>query len=138
MSSRQGSVDLHVNEPYFNAYHENIVVDAVTARPVAVNVARMRIHRPGLLEAFWINRFADSEKALRAWFYEARNASWNTPTELKAQFRNASILKAGRAVFNICGNKYRLVVRIDYRAQIALIRWIGTHSEYDGIDAEDV
>lgn len=85
-----------------------------------------------------MTHYADSEKSLRAWFQEARNASWNTPTELKAQFRNASILKAGRAVFNICGNKYRLVVRIDYHAKIIMIRWIGTLADYDEIDAEIV
>lgn len=117
---------------------ENIPVDTTRLGPVAELFACMRIHRPGLLEAFWTDRFADSEKALRAWFHEARNASWSTPAELKAQYRNASILKAGRVVFNVCGNKYRLIVRIDYRAQIVLIRWIGTHEEYDDIDPENV
>lgn len=117
---------------------ENIPVDTARQGLVAELFACMRIHRPGLLEAFWTVRYADSEKALRAWFFEAKSASWRTPAELKAQYRNASILKAGRVVFNICGNKYRLIVRIDYGAQIMLIRWIGTHEEYDDIDPENV
>jgi mRNA interferase HigB len=97
----------------------------------------MRIHRPGLLKAFW-TQHPDAERFLRAWFQEARNASWSTPAELKAQFRSASILKGSRVVFNICGNKYRLIVRIDYAAKIVLLRWIGTHADYDDIAAEEV
>jgi mRNA interferase HigB len=97
----------------------------------------MRIHRPGLLKAFWTS-YPDAERSLRAWFQEAKHASWGTPSELKAQYRNASILKGGRVVFNICGNKYRLIVMINYSAQIVVVRWICTHAEYDGVSAEAV
>ncbi len=97
----------------------------------------MRIHRPGLLEAFWTT-YPDAERSLRAWFQEARNASWGTPSELKAQYRSASILKGGRVIFNVCGNKYRLIVRVDYNAKIVVIRWIGTHAEYDSISVEQI
>jgi len=97
----------------------------------------MRIHGHGLMQNFWTN-FPDAEKSLRAWFYEAKSASWSTPAELKAQYRNASILKGGRAVFNICGNKYRLVVHINYEAGIVLVRWLGTHADYDNISAEQI
>jgi mRNA interferase HigB len=97
----------------------------------------MRIHRPGLLQAFWTG-FPDAERSLRAWFQEATHASWSNPAELKAQYRSASILKGGRVVFNICGNKYRLIVQINYEAKIVLVRWIGTHAEYDDISAEDI
>ncbi len=74
------------------------------------------------------------EKPVQAWLAEARNATWKTPHELKEQYANASILKGGRVVFNLKGNKYRLVVRIDYRMQIVRIEKIGTHDEYDGWD----
>src|SRR5690242_3937425 len=97
----------------------------------------MRIHRPGLLQAFWTDN-PDAEKSLRAWFQEALAASWSNPAELKGQYRHASILKGGRAVFNICGNKYRLVVQINYEAGIILVRWLGTHAEYDTISAEQI
>jgi mRNA interferase HigB len=97
----------------------------------------MRIHRPGLLQAFWTS-YPDAEKSLRAWFQEAKAASWKNPAELKAQYRSASILKGGRAVFNICGKKYRLVVQINYEAGIILVRWLGNHAEYDAISAEQI
>ena len=74
------------------------------------------------------------KKPVQAWLAEARNATWKTPHELKEQYSSASILKGGRVVFNLKGNKYRLVVRIDYRMQIVRIEKIGTHDEYDGWD----
>ncbi|NOQ51411.1 MAG: type II toxin-antitoxin system HigB family toxin [Desulfuromonadaceae bacterium] len=87
------------------------------------------------IREFWEQRFPNSEQALKAWYAEAKGANWQSPTDIKAQYRNASILKGGRVVFNICGNKYRLVVAIDYEASIVLIRFVGTHKEYDAIDA---
>jgi mRNA interferase HigB len=79
-----------------------------------------------------------AEKELSAWFYEARHARWETHADVKEMYRSASILKDGRCVFNICGNKYRLIVRIDYGHGIIYIRWIGTHGDYDQINAEEV
>jgi mRNA interferase HigB len=69
---------------------------------------------------------------------EAKMAKWKTPQDIKNQFRNASVLKGGRIVFNICGNKYRLIVLILYEAQIVYIRFVGTHKEYDAINAEEI
>jgi len=80
----------------------------------------------------------DSEQPLRAWFAEAESACWARPSELKAQFLNASILRDGRAVFNIAGNKYRLVAWINYPYGVLYIRFIGTHAEYDRIDAQEI
>ena len=80
----------------------------------------------------------DSEQALKAWYAEAKAASWSTPAEVKAQYRSASILKGRRVVFNICGNKYRLVVKINYDYKVVYIRFVGTHGEYDKIDVESV
>jgi mRNA interferase HigB len=78
------------------------------------------------------------KKHLDAWYAEAEKASWTDPAELKAQFRTDSIVSAERVVFNIKGNDYRLVVAINYHYQILLIIWLGTHKEYDKIDASTV
>ena len=95
----------------------------------------MRVIAKRTLREFW-QRFPDAEQALKAWHAEAEAATWQSPAEIKAQYRNASILKDSRVVFNICGNKYRLVVKINYRHAMILIRFIGTHKEYDAIDTE--
>ncbi|MEA3544044.1 MAG: type II toxin-antitoxin system HigB family toxin [Thermodesulfobacteriota bacterium] len=87
------------------------------------------------LREFWDDRFPDSEQALKAWYAEAKSANWQSPTDIKAQYGNASILKRGRVVFNICGNKYKLIVKINFSASIVYIRFVGTHKEYDTIDA---
>ncbi len=79
---------------------------------------------------------ADAKEALEAWYQHTLKADWATPVELKRQFKNASILRDGRAVFNIAGNKYRLVVWINYAYRIVYIRFIGTHVQYDKIDVQ--
>lgn len=97
----------------------------------------MRVIAIKRLREYW-QKEADSERALRAWYAEAEAADWKTPAEIKATYQNASILKNGRAVFNICGNKYRLVVRIRFDHSTVYIRFIGTHREYDAIDANTI
>lgn len=86
---------------------------------------------------FW-KRFPDSKGTLESWYAEVKSAQWKTPAEIKAQYRNASILKGSRVVFNICGNKYRVIVKINFSASIVYIRFVGTHKEYDTIDAESI
>lgn len=78
------------------------------------------------------------ENSLKAWYYETRHAEWNNANEIKQKYGNASILKNGRVVFNICGNNFRLIVGVNYGRKIVYIKWIGTHEEYDAIDAEEV
>lgn len=73
-----------------------------------------------------------------AWYCEVVKADWSTPNEVKRQFGNASILKDGRVVFNIAGNKYRLVAWINYPYRVLYIRFLGTHAQYDRIDAQTV
>jgi len=89
-----------------------------------------------------LREFCDSDAgakaALDAWYHEARKANWKTPNEIKERYRHASIVGNNRVVFNIAGNKYRLVVRIDYSAGIIFIRFIGTHADYDKIDVEEI
>jgi mRNA interferase HigB len=95
----------------------------------------MRIIKLKTLKEFWELR-PDSEKALRAWYAEAKSADWNTSADIKALYNSASILKNFRVVFNICGNKYRMIVKIKYPFSTVYIRFLGTHKEYDQIDAE--
>ena len=97
----------------------------------------MRVIAKRALRKFW-GRFPDAENALKTWFAEAERARWSAPGEIKAQYRSASFLKDNRVVFNICGNKYRLVTKISYKNGIVLIRFVGTHKEYDAVNAEEV
>jgi mRNA interferase HigB len=97
----------------------------------------MRIISKKTLKDFW-ERERAAQCELEAWHAEAKNAEWTTPAEVKAQHGNASILKDGRVVFNICGNKYRLVVWINYAFFTIYVRFVGTHAEYDEIDAQTI
>ncbi len=80
----------------------------------------------------------DSEGPLRAWLAEVLKAQWTSPADIKARYPHASFVGNDRVVFNIGGNKYRLIVRIDYAARVVLVRFIGTHAEYDDVDAASV
>lgn len=82
--------------------------------------------------------YVDSKAALEAWYQHTAKADWATPAELKRQFKNASILQDGRVVFNIAGNKYRLVVWINYAYRVVYIRFIGTHAQYDKVDVQTI
>jgi mRNA interferase HigB len=90
----------------------------------------------------WLNALArrhpDANPGLDAWFHEAEDADWANPAQLKDQYATASILKNGRVVFNVGGNKYRLVVRINYAYRVVYVRFAGTHREYDQIDAQEI
>ena len=86
---------------------------------------------------YW-QRVPESEQPLKAWFSEAQKAQWNSPSDIKEKYRSASFLKGNRVVFNICGNKHRLIVRINYDSKTVFIRFVGSHSEYDKINAEEV
>ncbi len=91
-----------------------------------------------LREFFEKPEYADSEISLRAWYYDAKVAEWESSNDLNLQYKNASIVGEGRVVFNIKGNDYRLVVAIDYEFQVIFIRFIGTHSQYDKIDVKTI
>ena len=75
---------------------------------------------------------------MKAWFREAAASDWASPVDVKSRYRHASVLKGNRVVFNIGGNKYRLVVQINYDFRIVYIRFVGSHEEYDKVDAETV
>lgn len=97
----------------------------------------MRVIAVSTLRAFWA-RHPAAEQALKAWHEEATNANWGQPADIKAQYRSASILKNRRVVFNIKGNDYRLIVAVAYQLQIVYVKFVGTHTEYDAVDAETV
>ena len=99
----------------------------------------MRIIAFRTLKEFWVKpEFRDAEASLRAWYHVAKNADWKNTSELKQQFRNASIIGESRVVFNIKGNHYRLVVAVEYEFQIIFIRFIGTHKQYDRINVKTI
>lgn len=99
----------------------------------------MRVIAKRTLREFWKQRHRrDAEEPLKAWHQNAEAADWPTPGDVKDDYANASILGDNRVCFNIAGNKYRLIVHINYPYRIVLIKFIGTHAEYDEIDAETV
>jgi mRNA interferase HigB len=97
----------------------------------------MRVIAKKTLKDYW-EREPGAKAPLQAWHAEARNADWSSPADVKAHYRSASILKDGRVVFNIGGNKYRLVVWINYEFFTIYVRFVGTHLEYDKIEAQTI
>ena len=97
----------------------------------------MRVIAKSTLREFW-KKHADSEQQLKSWFRETEKTSWETINDLKKDYPKASILKDNRIVFDIKGNNYRLIVKFNFEYQICWIRFIGTHAEYDKIDANEI
>jgi mRNA interferase HigB len=100
----------------------------------------VRVIALGKLKAF-LDRsraYSDAREPIMAWYQQVRVADWVSPAEVKHAVRSASILKDGRAVFNIAGNKYRIVVWINYPYRVVYIRFVGTHRQYDAIDAQTI
>lgn len=91
------------------------------------------------LRDFWSKpNCQDSEQQLRAWYAEAKKADWKTPNDIKKRYKSASFLVNNRVIFNIKGNSYRLIVAIKYEFKIIYIRFVGTHKQYDEIDAKTI
>jgi len=97
----------------------------------------MKVIAVGALRNFW-DRHPESEQALKAWYDEARHAVWRTPQDIRNRYASASFVGHNRVVFNIKGNDYRLIVAVAYRFQAIYIKFIGTHTEYDRVDAATV
>ena len=99
----------------------------------------MRIITKKRLKDFWeVKKYMDSEQSLKDFIENVKNSEWKNSNEVKDVFRNCSIVGDNRIVFNICGNKYRLVTHINYVTQIVYIRFIGTHKQYDEIDVKTI
>lgn len=94
----------------------------------------MRIFSFSTIQSFW-SVHPDAKEPLTYWFEVAEGATWNNSMEVKTTFRSADILSADRVVFDIKGNDYRLIASINYTYKALYIKWIGTHKEYDRIDA---
>ena len=94
------------------------------------------IARKPLLE--FSSEHPDAQAGLETWYQEVKAATWKSSADIKIQYRSASIINNRRVVFNICGNKFRLVVDINYPAKLVFIRFVGTHKEYDRIDVESI
>ena len=97
----------------------------------------MRVIAKKILRDFWA-KHSDSEQQLKSWYQEANNAEWKSPNEIKTKYSSASIINNDRIVFNIKGNNYRLIIKINFDYQIIWIRFIGTHSEYDRINVSEI
>jgi mRNA interferase HigB len=97
----------------------------------------MRIIAKGTLRDFW-ERFPDAEVWVLAWYREVEKEDWDTPAKVKAKYGNASIVGDNRVVFNIKGNDYRLVVKLNYTYRVVYVRFVGSHAEYDKINVEEV
>ena len=100
----------------------------------------MRIIAKRTLRRFWEShaRHLRARTPLERWYAQARKANWAAPADVKREYGDASVLHGGRVVFNIGGNRFRLVVRIDYRSRTVYVRFVGTHEEYDEIDATTI
>ncbi len=97
----------------------------------------MRIIAKRTLRVYW-EREVRAEQPLKAWYAIARKADWSSPADVKATYGSASIIAGDRIVFNIGGNRYRLIIRFDYPRRIGFVRFVGTHAEYDRIEASQV
>ena len=97
----------------------------------------MRIIAKSTLQAFW-RRHPDAEGSLLAWYREVLKEDWESPAKVKEKYRSSSVVGGNRVVFNIKGNDYRLVVKINYPYRMIYVRFVGTHAEYDKTDVEEV
>ena len=103
----------------------------------AVYNGRMRIISRKALRDSW-EKHPDARQPLQAWYADVKHADWKSPSDIKAAYRNASFLANNRVVFNIKGNRYRLIVAVQYQFGIVYIRFVGTHNEYDKVDAAKI
>lgn len=100
-------------------------------------LSNLRIIAKKTLRDFWLIH-SNCEQQLKSWFQETSKAAWKNPGDIKLEYPSASILSDNRIVFNIKGNNYRLIVKINYDYQMIWIRFLGTHAEYDKINANTI
>lgn len=97
-------------------------------------LCKVRVIAKKTLKDFWV-KYSDCEEQLKAWHKEASEARWASPQDIKDDYPSASFLQDNRVIFNIKGNKYRLIVKINYDFGLIWIRFVGTHAAYDKINA---
>ncbi|MBM4319551.1 MAG: type II toxin-antitoxin system HigB family toxin [Deltaproteobacteria bacterium] len=98
----------------------------------------MRIIARKTLKDFWEAGHADEEQPLKAWFAEVERAEWASMADIKARYAHASVIDAERVVFNIGGNKYRLVAKVWFPGRTVWVKFVGTHAEYDNLDVSSL
>lgn len=100
----------------------------------------MRVIALSTLRNFWAGKaaYSDAREPVLAWYRHVLKADWRSPADVKREFASASVLRDGRVVFNVAGNKYCVVVWINYPYRVVYVRFIGTHSQYDKIDAQTI
>ena len=111
-----------------------MLVDTILGTPY---YPAMRVIAKSTLQAFW-RRHPDAEGPLLAWYREVEKEDWDGPAKAKAKYRSASFIRGNRVVFNIKGNDYRIIVKINYPYRMVYVRFVGTHTEYDKIDATTI
>jgi mRNA interferase HigB len=97
----------------------------------------MRVISKASLVRFWV-KHPNSKQALQTWFEDVSHAKWSRPQDIKARHANASFVGSNRVVFNIKGNDYRLIAAVAYRFSAVYIKFVGTHQQYDAVDAATV
>jgi mRNA interferase HigB len=97
----------------------------------------MRIFSLRTVRDFW-NKHPDAEIPLRTWYKDTLKSKWNNPMDVKQYRRDVSIIANNRVVFNIKGNNYRLIVEIEYSSEVVFVQFVGTHKEYDRVDAATI
>ncbi|MEL7589895.1 MAG: type II toxin-antitoxin system HigB family toxin [Anaerolineaceae bacterium] len=97
----------------------------------------MRIISRRTLRVFW-EKHPDACVPLQTWFHDVQLATWNSPADIKKVYQNASFVANNRVVFNIKGNRYRIVVMVVFQYGVVYIRFVGTHEEYDRIDVTTI
>ena len=100
----------------------------------------MRVIALSTLRTFWRSNpaHAEAREPILAWYRQVLKSDWASPADVKREYGSASILRGGRVVFNIAGNRYRLVVWINYSYRVVYVRFVGTHAQYDRIDAQSI
>jgi mRNA interferase HigB len=109
----------------------------VTLLTLHGNFKYVRVIAKRILRDFW-EKHKDCEEQLKSWYRETEKSEWNKINDLKKEYPGASIEKNNRVVYNIKGNRYRLIVKLNFEFQICWIRFIGTHAEYDKVDANNI
>jgi len=127
----------HSRSRWAPAEKKKAVTNMVTFCIFASNFFDLRVIAKRTLRDFW-HKHADCEEQLKAWYRETEKSEWKNINELKSEYPSASILKDNRIVYNIKGNNYRLIVKFNFEYGICWIRFIGTHAEYDKIDANNI
>ena len=97
----------------------------------------MRVLSRKSLRQFW-EKHPDARQPLQSWYTDVKHANWKRPSDIKTTYQIASFISNNRIVFNIKGNKYRIIVVVEYRFGMVFIRFVGTHAEYDRIDPETI